>query len=121
MRTIDTLFELEDILTLMQYLYMDEKNYILFNNGIAWLKMYMDDDGHLMVENQSFPTAIPLSYDDVVNIPNLLGIIDELKKDTEHVKYKETFSNTWEEIKRLTMDSVGLNKYKYKMNDGTNG
>lgn len=114
MRTKDMLFELEDITILLQYLYMDESNFIKippFNN-----EMYMDENFYMKLKVVS--TGITVSYDDSISVNSLLGIIDYLK-DTEydvelHQLRNCGFRTEWDYIKTVTLANVGQNKIFYK-------
>lgn len=110
MRTKDDLFDLEDILTLYQYLYMSEDHFVIVNNKLTDLKLYMTDDFDVMCINMLYPDLPPMSYNDMLFIPNMLGVIDYLKQDTEHVEMKGVFKTRWEEIFRTTRANIALNK-----------
>lgn len=114
MRTKDDLFDLEDILTLYQYLYLSVEHFITFNNGLTDLKMYMDDDFNVMCINMRFPDLPPLCYNEMLSIQNMLGIIDYLKRDKEHIVLKDSFQTRWEEIKTITKATISLNRDNYR-------
>ena len=79
MRTTDVLFELEEILILWQYLYMSENHFITIDNGITKLEIRMRENCSFHAKNLSFPDLPDLEYTDMMTIPNMLGIIDQLK------------------------------------------
>lgn len=114
MRTTDTLFELEEIPTLWQYLYMDENNCITVDNGITKLEIRMTDSCYFTAKNLRFPDLPALSYTDMMTIPNMLGIIDQLK-NTPPEEFKNEFKSRWEEIKTITIANVGQNKMKRRV------
>lgn len=114
MRTKDLLFELEDIPILLQYLYMDENNFVKlppFNN-----EMYMDDNFHMKLKVIS--TEMIVSYDDSITVNSLLGIIDHLKSveyDAELHQLKNCeFKTEWDYIRTTTLANVAQNKIFYK-------
>lgn len=113
MRNVDTLLEFEDIVILYQYLYMDEDNFITVDNGVAKLEIHMNEHGYFHAKNLNFPDLPDLSYTDMMTIPNMLGIIDQLK-NTEPAEFKTEFKSKWEEIKTITQANVVQNKMRQK-------
>ena len=111
MRTCDTLFEFEEIPILWQYLYMDPDNYITVDNGVTKLEIRMRDNCSFHAKNLKFPDLPDLEYTDMMVIPNMLGIIDQLKT-IPPVEFKDRFKSRWEEIKTITLHNVALNKLK---------
>ena len=109
MRTTDTLFELEEITILYQYLYIDESHSITIDNGITQLQIRMTDGCYFTSKNLKFPNVPEMSYTDMMTIPNMLGIIDQLKH-IPAVEFPTCFTNRWEEIKTITATTVGQNK-----------
>lgn len=110
MRTIDNLLALEEIPTLLQYLYLDESHYITVDNGLAKLELRMTESFSVHAKNLNFPDLPDLNYDDMMNIPNMLGIIEQLK-ESPAVEYKSQFNSRWEEISTITNANVGQSKF----------
>lgn len=110
MRNKQDLLDLNDIAILYQYLYMSEDHFVIVNNGLADLKLYMDDNFNIMCLNLNYPDLSPMSYNDMLSISNLLGIIDFLKNDKEHIEIKNQFDSRWLEIKTITATTLVLNK-----------
>lgn len=113
MRNVDTLLEFEDIIILYQYLYMNEDNFIIVDNGVAKLEIRMNEHGYFHAKNLNFPDLPDLSYTDMMTIPNMLGIIDQLK-NIEPAEFKTEFKSRWEEIKTITQANVVQNKMRQK-------
>lgn len=109
MRTVDTLFDLEEIPILLQYLYMNENHYITIDNGVTKLEIRMTEDCYFTAKNLRFPDLPGLDYTDMMTIPNMLGIIDQLKYVTP-VEFPNAFKSRWEEIKIITNTNVAQNK-----------
>ena len=109
MRATDTLFDMEEIPILYQYLYMDENNYIIVDNGITQLQIRMNDSCYFISKNLRFPDVPEISYTDMMTIPNMLGIIDQLR-NVPAVEFPTCFTNRWEEIKTITNTNVAQNK-----------
>jgi hypothetical protein len=113
MRTVDILFALEDITILYQYLYMSEDHFITVDNGIAKLEIRMRENCSFCAKNLNFPDLPDLEYTDMMVIPNMLGIIDQLK-NVPPVEFKNEFRSRWEEIRAITLANVSQNKMKFK-------
>lgn len=111
MRTTDTLFALEEISILLQYLYMDADHRITIDNRVTKLELYMTDECYTLAKNINLPSVPSLDYTEMLNVPNMLGIIDQLK-NAPAVEYPTCFANRWEEIKMITTTNVSQNKMK---------
>lgn len=109
MRTVDTLLDLEDIPIPWQYLYMSEDHYVTVDNGLTKLEIRMTDNCYFKAKNLRFPELPDLNYTDMMTIPNMLGIIDQLKT-VQAVEFPTCFTNRWEEIKAITLANVAQNK-----------
>jgi hypothetical protein len=109
MRTVDTLFELEEIPILLQYLYMDADHRVIVDNGLTKLELRMTDDCYVLAKNLNLPVVPELDYTEMMTIPNMIGIIDQLK-NVQAVEFPTCFANRWEEIKMITMTNVTQNK-----------
>ena len=111
MRTTDTLFDMEEITILYQYLYMDENHYITVDNGLTKLEIRMCENGYFRAKNLKFPDLPDLDYTDMMTIFNMLGIIGQLKHSPA-VEFPTCFTNRWEEIKTIVDTNVAQNKMK---------
>lgn len=109
MRTTETLFDLEEIHILWQYLYMCEDHYVTVDNGITKLEIRMTDNCYFKVKNLRFPDLPDLNYTDMMTIPNMLGIIDQLKH-VPAVEFPTCFNNRWEELRTIVLTNVAQNK-----------
>lgn len=112
MRTVDTLLAFEDIAILYQYLYLDESHYITVDNGVCKLEIRMRETGFFYAKNLNFPDLPALEYTDMMTIPQMLGIISQLK-DVPPVKF-EYFPSRWEELRTITLGDVCQNKLKWE-------
>lgn len=113
MRTVDTLIELEEISVLYQYLYMNEDHFVTIDNGLAKLEIRMNEDCYFKAKNLNFPDLPDLNYTDMMVVPNLLGIVDQLKNNPPE-EFKNEFKSRWEELRAITLANVGLNKRRLK-------
>lgn len=109
MRTTDTLFDMEEIPILWQYLYMSEDHYITIDNGVTQLEIRMTDGCYFKAKNLRFPDLTDLNYTDMMTIPNMLGIIDQFKH-VPAVEFPTCFSNRWEELRTIVLTNVAQNK-----------
>lgn len=113
MRTVDTLLEFEDIPILWQYLYMSEDHFITVDNGVAKLEIRMRDNCSFHAKNLNFPDLPDLEYTDMMVIPNMLGIIDQLK-NVPAIEFPSEFTSRWEEIKTVAIANVVQNRMRQK-------
>lgn len=60
-------------------------------------------------KNLKFPDVPELNYTDMMTIPNMLGIIDQLKHSPA-VEFPTCFTNRWDEVKTITITNVTQNK-----------
>lgn len=113
MRTVDTLLAFEEIPILYQYLYMDANHRITVDNGITQLEIRMTDSCYFLDKNLRFPDLPEMSYTDMMTIPNMLGIIDQLKH-VPPVEFINEFESRWEEIKAITLANVTTNRMRFR-------
>ena len=108
MRTREVLTKgLEDVKTLLQYLYMDEDYDIVVSNGITKLSIKLADNLEALQMNLSFPH---LGYTHrPMRIEEWLACIEQLKEQPSDCGYG-SFKNKWDEIQTITLMQVVLNK-----------
>lgn len=112
MRNVDTLLELEEIPILWQYLYMNEDHFITVDNGIAKFEIRMRENCSFHAKNLNFPNLPDLEYTDMMVIPNMLGIIDQLKNVPP--SEFDTFDSRWDEIRAITQANTVHNRMRLK-------
>jgi hypothetical protein len=112
MRTVSTLLDLEEIPILWQYLYMNEDHYVTVDNGVATLEIRMRENCSFHAKNLNFPDLPDLEYTDMMIIPNMLGIIDQLK-NIPPIEFKD-FKSRWDEIRTITLANVVQNRMRQK-------
>ena len=93
MRTKTNLNKLNDLKILYDFLYMDENNSIIYNNELTDLEIKMDENFNLKAKNRH--TGIEMFFNQQMDIPNTLEIIDILKETSAQIS---DFKNRWEEI-----------------------
>ena len=111
MREKETLSLFNDIAIFNQYLYMNEENYIEYDNGITSLEIRMNENCDYIAVNMAFPNLKPLLYSSDMTINFIRHIIETLKEKEPQIK-NATFKNTWEEITEITRSNLWLNKIK---------
>ena len=113
MRNVPTLLDLEEIPILWQYLYMNKDHFITVDNGVAKLEIRMREMYNFHAKNLNFPDLPDLEYTDMMVIPNMLGIIDQLK-NVPPVEFKNEFKSRWEELRTITLANVVQNRMRQK-------
>lgn len=113
MRTLDYLLDIEDVCKLLLYLYMFEDRTITYNNGIADLKIRMDDNFNIKCTNLNFPDLPEMSFNEQMTVPYMMGIVDILKEQEPKDYPDASFKSRWDEItteigtiKALNMDQL---------------
>ena len=94
MRIKTNLNKLDDLKILYEFLYIDENNSIIYNNGLTDLEIKMDENFNLKAKNLN--TGIEMFFNQQMDIPNTLEIIDILKETPAQIS---DFKNKWEEIR----------------------
>lgn len=126
MRTVDVLLGIEEIAILYQYLYLDESNYITVDNGMCKMEIRMSETGRFYAKNLNFPELPALDYTENMTLPQMLGIISQLKEVPPVIF--DRFSSRWEELLTITLGDVCQNRMKWddytkrgKLRDGFSG
>ena len=111
MRSKAILKELEDVLVLYRYLYMDPENRIVINNGMTDLEIRLDEEFQFYGKNLSFPHLPEMNYSEQMTLSCCLWVIDCLKEQKSK-QFPESFKSLWDEIKDLTLMNMALNFYR---------
>lgn len=97
---------------LMQALALGET--ITVNVGRGDIEIWMDKGYELFASNLNFPDLPTFNYSEELTLSVVVErIIPKLKKQ-EPKEFKD-FTNRWEELKTITEDALGFNKYKESM------
>lgn len=98
---------LEDIKILLQYLYMNEEHNITISNGITKLNIKLGDNLEVLQMNLSFSH---LGYTHrPMRLEEWLACVEQLKEQPSDCGYGN-FKSKWEEIEKITLMQVALNK-----------
>lgn len=118
MRDVSMLRELNDVHTLLTFLYFDEKNSVRVENAVGTkLELTMDDEGYIHARVLELAAGGPPScdkpflYDELLSVPILLGVIEQLQEQPPVMKNVKLKSR-WDEIKVLTSTVRVLNSSK---------
>ena len=110
MRTKAFLRGIEEIPTLLKWLYLSDENSVTVENVIGVkLELSMTDDGRILSRNLNFPELPPNGFDSELNTESLISIIEQLK-DQPAKEFPERHTSRWEEIKILTAMQMTVNK-----------
>lgn len=112
MRDLDTLFGLEEVTLLLQYLYMSGDHSVRIDNGMTTLDIRMREDCSFAAKNLQFPDLPDMDFTEQMSLPVLLGIIDRLKEAPPREIKK--FPSRWQEIRAVTLANVAQNKMNLK-------
>ena len=110
MREKEVLKDLNDVLVLYQYLYMDPANRIVVDNGMAELEIRLDEKLRFYSKNMSFPHLPDMYYSEQMTLPCCLGIIKYLKGQ-KPIQFPDAFESLWDEIRDMTLRAVAMNLY----------
>lgn len=84
----------EDMKTLLQYLYMNDENYVEVKNTLEVpLRIYVNEDGIFKVQNMNFPDTPPFLWEDRTDVRTCMDIVALLKNQSG------VSTNKWEEIR----------------------
>ena len=108
MRTMTMLKELDDVLILYQYLYMNPDNRITINNRMNDFEIRLDDELRFYCKNMTYPDLPDMSYSEHMTLKYCLSVIRRLKEQAPK-QFPETFNSLWDEIKDITMAHMALN------------
>lgn len=116
MREKEILQELEDVTLLNQFLYMNEDNFIEYNQDDGTTLEIRLNENLDYISNYSkscgaLSYLVPLRVTNSMNLSTLIGIIENLKKQ-EPILKNTRFQNRWEEIKDTTLANLSLNLLK---------
>ena len=93
MRTKTNLNKLDNLIIFYKFLYMDENNSIIYNNGLTNLEIKMDENFNLKAKNLN--TGTEIFFNQQMDIVSTLEIINILKETPAKIL---EFGNRWEEI-----------------------
>lgn len=115
LKTRDMLFRIEDYSILMQALGLGHR--ITINNGLTDLEIFMTEDLDIKAINLNFPDLPPYNYNEEMSLRNvILDVIPQLEEQPASGEFNGGFKNRWAELKTITNDTVGFNRFKMNEN-----
>lgn len=113
MREKETLQGIKEVTILNQFLYMNEDNFIEYNQDDGTTLEIRIDENLDYISNYSkscgaLSHLVPLKVTNSMNLSTLIGIIKNIKKQKPKME-NTRFKNRWEEIESITLDNLALN------------
>ena len=78
MRLKENFNKLDDVNIIYKYLYMDSKNKITFNNGVANLTIRMNENFAILCKNENFPNLEETYFGDTFTINYAINLVELL-------------------------------------------
>ena len=106
---------LPEVLTLCQYLYIKQENCVEVPGMVpgTWFRYSMNEDLDIVEQfKPSFGDSeewMPRGVDKDMTIRKLRNVVESLK-DLPAREFPSCFNSRWEEIERITLDTVGFNR-----------
>ena len=110
-RTKEKLKQIEEMDILWKYLYLNEENYVIFNNGMNDIKLTMNANGRIFSTIADDPDDFPTIRQ--VDIPETFEIIKQLKKQESSFKGSSTIKSEWDRIIAFVRMNMLLNSEDY--------
>ena len=110
-RTKEKLKQIEEMYILWKYLYLNEENYVIFNNGMNDIKLTMNANGRIFSTIADDPDDFPTNRQ--VDIPETFEIIKQLKKQESSFKGSSTIKSEWDRIIAFVRMNMSLNSEDY--------
>lgn len=106
-RTKEKLKQIEEMDTLWKYLYLNEENYIIFNNGMNNIKLTMNANGRIFSTIADDPDDFPTIRQ--VDFPETFEVIKQLKKQESSFKGSLAIKSEWDRIVAFVELNMFLN------------
>lgn len=110
-RTKEKLKQIEEMDILWKYLYLNEENYVIFNNGMQQYKLTMNANGKIFSAIADDPDDFPTIRQ--IDIPETFEIIKQLKKQESSFKGSSEIKSEWDRIKAFVRMNMSLNSEDY--------
>ena len=110
-RTKEKLKQIEEMDILWKYLYLNEENYVIFNNGMNDIKLTMNANGRIFSTIADDPDDFPTIRQ--VDIPETFEIIKQLKKQESSFKGSSTIKSEWDRIIAFVRMPMSLTSEDY--------
>ena len=110
MRERSVLKTMEDLKTILQYLYLDQSHTVTVENVIQVpFELSMDDQGNLLGRNLNFPELPKTDWNEALTVPNIRDMVSQLEEQ-DAVRFPDSYPNRWEEIKGIVSSQMAVNQ-----------
>lgn len=110
MRKRSVLKTIEDLKTILRYLYPDESHTVTVENVIQVpFELSMDDQGNLLGRNLNFPELPKTDWNEALTVPNIRDMVSQLEEQ-DAVRFPDSYPNRWEEIKGIVSIQMAVNQ-----------
>lgn len=110
MRERSVLKTMEDLKTILQYLYLDQSHTVTVENVIQVpFELSMDDQGNLLGRNLNFPELPKTDWNEALTVPNIRDMVSQLEEQ-DAVRFPGSYPNRWEEIKGIVSIQMAVNQ-----------
>lgn len=110
MRKRSVLKTIEDLKTILQYLYLDESHTVTVENVIQVpFELSVDDQGNLLGRNLNFPELPKTDWNEALTVPNIRDMVSQLEEQ-DAVRFPDSYPNRWEEIKGIVSIQMAVNQ-----------
>ena len=106
-RTKEKLKQIEEMDILWKYLYLNEENYVIFNNGMNNIKLTMNANGRIFSAIADDPDDFPTIRQ--VDFCEIFEIIKQLKKQESTFKGSSSIKSEWDRIMAFVRMNMVLN------------
>ena len=106
-RTKEKLKQIEEMDILWKYLYLNEENYVVFNNGMNDIRLTMNANGRIFSTIADDPDDFPTVRQ--VDFPEIFEIIKQLKKQESSFKGSSAIKSEWDRIAAFVRMHMSLN------------
>lgn len=106
-RTKEKLKQIAETDILWKYLYLNEENHVIFNNGMNDIRLTMNANGRIFSAIADDPDDFPTIRQ--VDIPETFEIIKQLKKQEPSFKGSSAIKSEWDRITAFVRMNMSLN------------
>ena len=106
-RPKEKLKQIEEMDILWKYLYLNEENYVVFNNGMNDIRLTMNANGRIFSTVADDPDDFTTVRQ--VDFPEVFEIIKQLKEQKSSFKGSSTIKSEWDRIVAFVRMNMSLN------------
>ena len=106
-RSKEKLKQIEEMDILWKYLYLNEENYVVFNNGMNDIRLTMNANGRIFSAIADDPDDFPTLRQ--ADFPEVFEIIRQLKEQESSFKGSSAIKSEWDRITAFVRMNMSLN------------